>query len=101
MASCFPRDEKAHLPPDVFEAVQFASDNESNFLKFFCGHQMGTLKQTAARCSRASKEWGNSLTGDQRKVQGEVNLPRLAHLLGEVTIGRQAWWNGSGADFQL
>ena len=33
----FPWGEKAHLTQDVLEAVQFVSDNESNFPKFFFG----------------------------------------------------------------
>ena len=87
----FPLDGKAYLLPDALETVQFASDNESNFLKFFWGNQKGKLRRMAARCSRAPKEWWTSLTGDQRKVQGRVGLPLLAHFLGVLKMVRQAW----------
>ena len=33
----FPLDEKAHLPQDVLEAVQFIADSESNFSECFRG----------------------------------------------------------------
>ena len=73
--SSSPLDEEAHLPPDVTEAAQFASDNESNFLKFFRGNQIAKLKQNATRCSRVPEEWADSFTRDQRMAQGKANPP--------------------------
>ena len=54
----------------------------------------------AARRSRAPKKWRTSLKEDQRKVQGRVNLPLLAHFLGVLKMVRQARRDSLGADSQ-
>ena len=51
----FPLGEKAHLPRDISEAAQFASDNESNFLKLFWENEVDNLQEKAGRRQKATK----------------------------------------------
>ena len=62
-----PLAEMAYSPPVVLEAAQFASDNDSTFLKFR-RRQIEKLERRAARCGRASEGRRNSLAQDQRKL---------------------------------
>ena len=72
------------------DAVQFASNNESNLLKCFWEGQIAKLMMDEIRRESASQKWGDSVTREQCKVQGQANLPLLVRLLGELEMGEQA-----------
>ena len=86
-----PLDEKAHLPQDVFEAIDFATQNDADILKEFWGNQISRLEEIEYRRRKATEKWRESLSADQIKVQGKINLPLLAIMLGKLGMGGQKW----------
>ena len=87
----FPLDEKAHLPQDVFKAIDFVAQNDADILKDFWGNQISRLEEIEYRCRKATEKWRESLSADQIKVQGEINLPLLAIMLEKLGMGGQKW----------
>ena len=87
----FPLDEKAHLPQDVTDAIDFVVQNDADVLKEFWGDQISRLAEIEFRCRKATRKWRNSLSEDQKKVQGKVNLPLLAIMLEKLGMGGQLW----------
>ena len=83
--------EKVHAPQDVMEAVRFITKSESNAIKAFRESRIEQLKGRAFICAKATEEWGNSLSHEQKAAQGEINLPHLAHMLNEPGTGGQEW----------
>ena len=87
----FPLDDKAHLPQDVYEAIDFATQNDADVLKEFWENQISRLEEIEYRCRGATERWRESLSTDQMKVQGKINLPLLAIMLEKLGMGGQKW----------
>ena len=87
----FPLDDKAHLPQDVYEAIDFVTQNDADVLKEFWENQISRLEEIEYRCREATKRWRESLSTDQMKVQGKINLPLLAIMLEKLGMGGQKW----------
>ena len=83
----FPLDEKAHLPQDVYEAIDFVAQSDADVLKEFWENQISRLEMIEYRCQRATERWRESLSTDQMKVQGKINLPLLAIMLDKLGMG--------------
>ena len=53
----FPLDDKAHLPQDVYEAIDFVTQNDADVLKEFWENQISRLEVIEYRCRRATERW--------------------------------------------
>ena len=57
----FPLDEKAHLPQDVYEAIDFVAQNDADILKEFWENQISHLEMIEYKCRKATESWRKSL----------------------------------------
>ena len=54
------------------EAIRFIAKNESNAIKAFWESRLEQLKEKAFRYVKATEEWGNSLSDEQKVAQGKL-----------------------------
>ena len=78
-----------HLPLGVVQAVSSISKNKPDCPEDFGREQMETLQIKDRRHQQATEKWRSSLADSRRRVQGELSLPLLAHMLDELGVGEQ------------